>query len=488
MFAAWSIAAVAAVASFINFGNFAAHAADTTNALPEVVAHELARHSIPPRAVSIEVRDMQTNESILRVNAARARNPASVIKILTTLSALELLGPQHRWRTEYYADGAIRDGVLHGDLILRGGGDPFIRIEDLLAHILALRQLGIVEIAGDLVIDNSLFAPDAHDRAAFDGKPRRMYNVGADAALINFAATRFVLTPLADRAGATQIHLRAEPPLDGLAIDNQLTVAAGKCRNPNAGWSMRIVRPPEQPGQLRARFRGHYQSDCGVHELTRSIIAGPEYAYRAFAALWRMMGGQLRGYRIGITPPQAQLLTARESESLGKIIADINKYSNNAMARQLLLTIGAELHTPPATRADAIAVVRQWLADNTIAMPKLKLQNGAGLSRDTRASAIGLSALLARAWQGDYRPEFVASLPLAALDGTMRKRLPDSPLRARARIKTGLIDYVRSMAGYVFANDGRHYGIVMMIDSRKVNFDNGNAIQDAALKWVFMRR
>ena len=472
------------------------------DALPEAIAQQLRKHRIPESTVSLVVREMDGdargnatgnttgNATLLRLNLDTPRNPASVIKLLTTLAALELLGPGYQWQTAYFADGVIEDGVLRGDLIFKGGGDPFLTVERLLGDVLALRQRGLETIAGQLVIDNSRFAPAPHDRDAFDGKAQRLYNVGPDAALVNFSVTHFVIEP-----HGNEIRVRAEPPLAGLNIVNGIKARSGKCTSPNAGWSYRLKNADEPVGKnLTASFRGTYRTRCGSHSISHSLLPNNDYTYRLFVALWRAMGGQLDGgYRVSSTPAgtptdspeSAQLLLMRPSEPLADIITGINKFSNNVMSRQLLLTIGAELHGEPGTVAGGIGVIKNWLAVNGIAMPALIMENGSGLSRKSRLSAGGLSALLKRGWDSTYRPEFVSSLPLAAIDGTLRKRLNSSPLRGRARIKTGLIDGVRSMAGYVHARNNRHYSVVLMIDSGRVNFWNGNALQDAVLRWVY---
>ena len=462
-------------------GALAAGRGVADDVLPATFARLLDEHRIPPSAISIEVGAMDDQAVLLRYNAHIPRNPASLIKLPTTLAALELLGPGHQWHTEYLADGEIVDGVLQGDLILRGGGDPFVSVERLLGHILALRQGGLETIAGDLVIDNSGFAPRRHDRGAFDGKSQRVYNVGPDAALLNFSATRFVIEPRGGR-----IRVRAEPPLAGLKIVNRIESHSGRCIDADSGWSYRIERAG---GNLTARFHGSYRHRCGSHSIHRSILPNDEYAYRLFTALWRALGGEFDGgYRVRRAPggfDHAQVLLRRPSEPLADVIAGINKFSNNAMSRQLLLTLGAHVSGQPGTAEAGASAIHDWLTANGVSMPDLVIDNGAGLSRKSRASAAGLWALLRHGWASTYRPEFVSSLPLAAIDGTMRKRLTDTPLRARARVKTGLINGVRNMAGYVHARNGRHYAVVMMIDSEQVNFHNGNVLQDAMLRWVY---
>ncbi len=452
--------------------------------LPNRIALLLKKHHIPLSAVSLQVQEAGSQYPLVSLNSHTLRNPASVIKLLTTLSALELLGPAYQWHTRYWADGSIHEGILQGDLVLQGGGDPFITVDKFLHQILSIRQLGIHTITGDLVIDNTLFATTNYDRSQFDGQSLRLYNVEADAALVNFSATRFVIQPLENR-----IVVFADPPLADLVVENNITARAGKCLNRNAGWHYGL----HQQGQkLIARFDGNYRSHCGQHALSRAVFSNREYSYRLFKYLWGVSGGRFDGgYRMAETPAHAHALLSYPSVPLADIITGINKYSNNVMARQLLLSIDAQTQDPQqqtaATRAGGRAVIRRWLSEHVGNMPDLIIDNGAGLSRKSRITTANLTTLLQHGWRSNYHAEFLSSLPLAALDGTMKKRLQGSALSARARIKTGLINGVRSMAGFVNASNNKLYTVAMMIESKNVNFNNGNAIQDAVLEWLYHR-
>lgn len=452
------------------------------DALPAPITALLERYQIPTTAVSLEIVEMPSavpdNEPLLSVNAHASRNPASAIKLLTTLTALELLGPAYHWETTYLSEGEIVDGVLQGDLILRGGGDPFLTVERLLEHVLSLRQLGIKRINGQLVLDNSQFTVQPHNRSEFDGEPQRLYNVEPSAILTNFSATDFVIEPRGE-----QIHISLVPPLSGVQIINRLTAQDGACINPNAGWSHKLVTTDEI---VSVHFTGTYRKRCGRYLMSRSILPNNDYTHRLFTALWYTMGGQInKGYKIAPTPKTAQELLIRESEPLADIITGINKFSNNVMARQLLLSIGMEDSEATGSVKSGRKAINRWLAQQRINMPKLVLVNGSGLSRSTRVSARGLSTLLAHAWRSTYFPEFISSLSLSALDGTMRSRLNETPLLGRARVKTGLIDGVRSMAGYVHARSGKHYSVALLVDSKRINYWNGNEIQDALLLWMY---
>ncbi len=448
--------------------------------MPTDLAAVIAKYGISLSAVSLDIHDIETGKPVVQLNSNRPRNPASVIKLVTTLSALEILGPHHTWKTKYLIDGEIKDGVLVGNLVMQGGGDPFLTMDRFWHQIMSIKQRGIHTITGDFVIDNSLFAVPGHDRNAFDGKGSRLYNVGPDAALVNFSATRFVFHPIGN-----EIAVFSDPPLAGLVVDNNIKPAQGKCKSRNGGWSYAL---DIQQDKVIARFNGTYRSRCGQHSVARALFPNPEYTYRLFKYLWQSNGGTFNGgFHINKTPEDAVGLIDYPSEPLADIITSINKFSNNVMARILLLSIDAEREGEPATIDGARKMIGDWMTVNGLPMPELFIDNGSGLSRKSKITTANLSDLLGHAWNSNYRAEFLSSLSLAALDGTMRKRLKNSPLRSRARIKTGLITGVRSMAGYVNAKNNKQYAVAMMIESGKVNFWNGNVIQDAVLNWVYNR-
>ena len=448
--------------------------------LPRDIDALLDKYGIPRDAVSIDVREIESQKILLSLHRHTARNPASVIKLLTTLSALELLGPAYQWETTYLIDGRIKQGVLEGNLVLKGGGDPYLTIDRFWRHIQAIRQRGIQQITGDLIIDHSYFDIPLHDRGLFDGKATRLYNVGPGAALVNFSATHFVIQPI-----DAEIIVLADPPLDDLVIENNLQPRKGKCAHKPRGWRVDTVRRDET---VAVRFNGHYRPQCGQYTFGRSLFGNNEYTFRLFKVLWRDSGGIFKGsYQVRATPTGATAVVTAPSEPLGDVITGINKFSNNVMARQLLLTVGAQAYGAPGTLEAGITGIRSWLNRIGVSMSSLVFENGAGLSRNARWSASDISSLLAHGWTSNYRPEFLSSLPLAALDGTMKQRLKNNPIQGRARIKTGFINNVRSMAGYVHARNGQYYSVVMMIDSKRVNYHNGNRIQDVILSWAYDR-
>ena len=226
---------------------------------------------------------------------------------------------------------------------------------------------------------------------------------------------------------------------------------------------------------------GNYAATCGQKDWLLGVMPHESYVLGVFEQLWRELGGSIKGgVREGAAPPGARLVATIESPGLGEIVRDINKFSNNVMARQLFLTLGLESGKRPARPADAEAAVRSWLDGHGLAFPGMVIDNGSGLSRQARLSAEDLGRLLQSAWKSPLMPEFVASLPLAAVDGTMKKRFNGDGAAGQMHIKTGTLDGVKAIAGYVLDRNGRNQSVVFII-----NHDNaqaGQAAEDALLK------
>jgi D-alanyl-D-alanine carboxypeptidase/D-alanyl-D-alanine-endopeptidase (penicillin-binding protein 4) len=448
--------------------------------LPKPVADALRAASVPQSSVAVVVQDLGAARPALSVNAGAAMNPASVMKLVTTFAALELLGPAYRWKTEAYVAGTLRDGVLEGDLLLKGYGDPKLDYESFWMLLRALRGKGLREIRGDLVLDRSFFAPGSADPARFDGDALRPYNVLPDALLVHYKSLRFTFVPEPERE-AVRIYVEPRPP--GLEVTNSLRLSAGSCPEGRAFRDM--LQPTFSAGPPpRAAFAGRYPIACGQKELNVALLAPDEQVAGVLRELWAEMGGAWAGrVREGTVPPQARLLHTHESAPLAQIVRDVNKFSNNVMARQVYLTLATASSEPPARAELAAESVRHWLAVKGIPARELAIENGSGLSRTDRMSAASLAALLQSAWNSPVMPEFVASLPLAALDGTMKKRLIGEPVAGQAHVKTGLLSDVRAMAGYLLDRSGRRRIVVMLMNHP--NAPDAEAATDALLRWAY---
>jgi len=449
-------------------------------ALPKPVADALRDAAVPVAAVAVVVQEVGAPRPALSLNARVPMNPASTMKLFTTLAALELLGPAYRWKTEAYAAGELRDGVLDGDLVLKGYGDPKLDYESFWLLLRALRGEGLREIRGDVVLDRSFFAPVAGAPGDFDGEALRPYNVLPDALLVHYKSLRFAFAPQPDGAGV-RIYVEPRPP--ALEVTNNLRLAAGACVEGRAFRAM--LAPTFEAGPPpRVAFDGRYPIACGEKDLHVALLPPDEHVAGVLRELWSEMGGAWAGrVREGTVPEGARLLHTHASAPLAEIVRDINKYSNNVMARQLFLTLATAANEPPATLAQAREVLRHWLAVKGIPAPTLVLDNGSGLSRSDRASAASFAALLQAAWNSPAMPEYIASLPLAGLDGTLRKRLVDDPLAGQAHVKTGLLSDARAMAGYLLDARGRRQIVVMLMNHP--NAPDAEAANDALLRWVY---
>jgi D-alanyl-D-alanine carboxypeptidase/D-alanyl-D-alanine-endopeptidase (penicillin-binding protein 4) len=506
------------------------------NSLPESVSAALKQARIPLDSIGIVVQEVHESKPTLRLNEDRAMNPASTMKLLTTFAALETLGPAYRWKTEAYLNGKLENGVLQGDLVFKGYGDPKLTVEQFWMWLRELRQRGLREIRGDIVLDHSFFEAVSNDPAAFDNDPTRAYNVGTSALLLNFNAMHLHLVP----DGKATIAL-LEPELAGYTVLNRITTSTQlHCDGDNAYRARLDGRNIVLEGSIPA--------DCGEMDDYFSLLSHDDYFLAVFTTLWQQLGGTLQGRLRAGTAPADQVPFARYvSPPLSEVIRDINKFSNNIMARQLFLTMGAaestiytaqvnqlagrlsatdskvsrddfstaqvfrEASLPteqeggdiageersislpetaanvplPANIAHSTAAIRQWLKTQQLQFPELVLENGSGLSRKERISALHLAELLQRASNSPFHAELEASLPILGMDGTVKKRFYDSGIAGYAHLKTGSLKGVKSVAGYVQAQSGTRWIVVFLVNHPNAAF--AQPAQDALIEWLQTR-
>ena len=460
------------------FGLLLAARLAAAQSLPPAVEAALKRAHIPLASVAAFVQDVGGAKPLLAHNAAQAMNPASTMKLLTTYAALELLGPTYVWKTEAYAGGRIQGGALQGDLILKGYGDPKLTLEKFWLLLRRLRELGLREIRGDLLLDRSYFEAVAHDPGKFDAQPLRAYNAGPDALLLNFKAVRFQFVPDVEEKSVAVI---AEPKPAGLEFAAAVRATDGDCGDWRAGIQADFQ---SNGGSAKASFAGSMPASCGERYWNVSLLAQPHYVYGVFKQMWEDLGGTISGgWRDGPVPDGARLLATATSASSAELVRDINKFSNNVMARQLFLTLGAEMFKLPANGERSTQAVRSWLAEKKLDFPELALENGSGLSRQERISAEHMARLLLEAWRSAVMPELMSSLPLVAYDGTMRRRLRFESIAGQAHIKTGSLSDARTLAGYVLDRRGQRRIAVLFINH--ANAAAGQPAQDALLEWVY---
>jgi len=454
----------------------AAEATDTT--LPASVRSLLDLRHVPHESLSVYVEDLSSGEPVLRWLEDLPRNPASTMKLLTTLVALDLLGPSYTWRTEVYALGNIDDGRLDGDLLIKGYGDPFLVNERVWQLLRQIRHAGIHNVTGDLLIDNSYFDVAEHDPAAFDGRPLRAYNVAPDALLMNFKVIRYWFEPDTE---ANAVRVRLDPPLENIHVENRLALGTGPCRGYQRGITMTVNEAID-----RVTFSGKFPASCRRYAMDRTALDHGEYAFGLFTHLWRESGSRFDGgWRHADAPEDVEPIVTFDSLPLADLIARVNKHSNNVMARQVLYTVAAEQLGAPGTEAGGRTVVRDWLAANGFEFAGLKFDNGAGLSRNARISAREFGSVLRYAWAQPYMPEYLASMPLSGLDGTLSERFDDAALTGMAHLKTGSLDHVSAIAGFMQARSGRRFAVVMLHNYQDIHRGPGDEAQTALLRWLY---
>jgi serine-type D-Ala-D-Ala carboxypeptidase/endopeptidase (penicillin-binding protein 4) len=452
-----------------------------TNNLPPTVVEAFARAQVPLDNVALLVKEVGAPDAIVAHNIDRSMNPASVMKLVTTYAGLELLGPAHAWKTEVLVNGDLRRSTLNGDLILRGGGDPKLTVEQFWLMLKQLRERGLRTIKGDLVLDKSFFTSAEHDAAKFDGEPLRAHNVAPDALLLNFKTVRFQFAPAFDGKSVT-ISPDVKPAQ--LELINRTRLVEAPCGD----WRERVKLDIGTPSttQIRITFTGTYPRACGERVWNVSLLDHARFVGGVFANLWADVGGVWNGaVRLESTPASAQLILAHDSPALSEVVRDINKYSNNVMARQLYLSLSAGQERQPASAARSLEIVKAWLSRKQIAAPELVIENGSGLSRIERLSARTIAQVLDAAWRSTVMPEFISSLSLVGVDGTFRRRARGDVVTGNAHMKSGTLTGVSAIAGYLLAADGRRYIVAMMVNHS--NAVLSTPAQDQLLQWMYAR-
>lgn len=460
-------------------------AADTAPIeLPQSIITGLAQAHVPPSAMSVVIARVGDGTPLVALNADRSMMPASTMKLVTTWAGLSILGRDYRWRTTAWTDGNIdASGVLHGNLYIQGRGDPKLVPEELLDLVHKIRLAGINTVDGELILDKYYFGPSTRTLPPLDSDAGSPYAVGPDPLLYSFKSLSFKLIPSTDGTFTVDVS----PSLAHLEVDNALRMTDGVCREPTQGYGPTVERT--DAGIIRMVFRGAYSRRCGVRVVNAAVLDHTTFFGEGFLALWQKTGGTFverpdgSFVREGSVPAGAHLVATHDSPALRNIVRDINKVSNNVMARNLFLTIGAVSNRPPATMQKSERAIFAFLHKKGLSFPELVLENGSGRSRNEHISAMSLANLLQAAKASPVAKTFVDSLPIAGVDGTMSHRLIATTVRGHAHIKTGTLRDVRAIAGYVTTANQEDYVVVSVIND--IHANAAQAVHDALLEWVY---
>lgn len=455
--------------------------------IPNAVRQALRQAKIPETAVGIYVKEVSGKQPVLAVNSDTAMNPASVMKLVTTYAGLELLGPAYSWRTEIYALGKVEEGVLRGDLAIKGYGDPNLNLENFWLLVRQIRQIGLKEITGDLLLDNSYYNVPVGDPGTFDGNRYKTYNIFPEALLVNYRTSALHLMPQAEN---NTVRVVVDPASELLDLQNNLKLTRGNCGDWSNQLQVEVREQQEENGRTTVILNGNYPTQCGQNTYHLSMHESSAYVHDLFKKLWSQQGGSFNGsVRNGIVPTGIAPLSVYHSPPLAQIIRGINKFSNNVAARQLYLALG-ETMMPSNGHAfvsleQSDQAIRQWLLAKHLSSPELIMENGSGLSRNERISASQMGELLVAAFRSQVMPEFISSLPIAGVDGTMRSRFRGTLIAGKAHMKTGTLNEVTAIAGYLLDHKDRRNVVVFFINHPQAA--NTRSAMDALIRWVYER-
>jgi serine-type D-Ala-D-Ala carboxypeptidase/endopeptidase (penicillin-binding protein 4) len=432
----------------------------------------LKQAGIPLDAAGVVIAPAEGGKALLSHNAQQSFNPASVMKLYTTYSSLELLGAPYTWKTQVLSNIKVQAGTLTGDVFIKGSGDPSLKIQDVWRLLRELRLAGVKHIAGDWVLDRSVFAEGKTDICDFDGECARPYNVAPDGLLMSFNATRIAFKPA---EGNWQVF--ADPLPLGWALQGAVSASGGGC----ADWRSKLIlnfKPHNAASGGVIQVGGSIPKACGAQEIYRAIAPAQGYASGLVKTLWAELGGTQTGsFKAGTAPQDAAVLAEVESDPLSTIVRDINKRSNNVMARMLFLNLA---RIPQANKAAAETRLRAWLGSAGLNDASLQFDNGSGLSREERASAAAITKLLQYAYAGPLMPEFMSSLAVVAQDGTVARRM--SPAAGTAHVKTGTLRDSAALAGYVLGASGKRYAFTAIVNHGNVG--GARAVFDKLVLWL----
>ncbi len=455
-------------------GTAAAEASVPTQpALPPTIAAALTKARIGPEGVYLWVGAVGARQPRLAHQADRLANPASVIKLVTSAVALDVLGPLYTWNTPVYADGTVSQGMLRGSLVIQGRGDPRLVTERLWLLLRRVQQLGIREIRGDIVLDRSAFELPDTDPGAFDGERFQPYNAQPDALLVNGKAVFLSFHP-EPTLGVARIGM--EPALAGVDVPASVPLGRSECGD----WRVGLQPDFSQPDRLR--FNGHLPLSCG--DKTWAVAYGDPASFntRAIAAMWRELGGKLTGQvREGRARPGQTPLLELVSPTLPEVVRDMNKHSNNVIAQQIFATLSLAQQGVGRYEASREIVQAKLLERAGCGADELRIDRGSGLSRQERISAACLGQMMQWAWASPWMPELLASLPVAGIETTAKRAVS---ARGRAHLKTGSLNNVAALAGVVDGYDGQRVIVVAIINHPLAGSDDARAALDAVLRWT----
>ncbi|HEY9108550.1 MAG TPA: D-alanyl-D-alanine carboxypeptidase/D-alanyl-D-alanine-endopeptidase [Roseateles sp.] len=455
-----------------------------TSPMPDAVQAALAKAGLPADSLGFVLQPLDGSRPALTRRADDAMAPGSTMKLVTATIALDRLGINHRGRTELLAAAPPINGVIDGPLMLRGGADPDLDWPALWWLLRQVRESGVRDIRGGLVVDRTLFNPTRLDVGLppFDEAPEFGYNVIPDALHLNGSLLDIEL-----QATATGVTTRSLPALAGLTVDaSAMTLSPRACKDWDEVWKPAVAEPAGDGWTLK--LQGAFPAGC-LQRAPLQLVDRQWLVTHAVRQLWAELGGTMGAGDVeAAAPPGAVVLATHRGRPLAEVLRGVMKSSDNAVTRLIYLQLGARAAQPgePTLQASE-RVVRAWFKAQGLDDRGLVLDNGSGLSRSERISPAQLAGLLRAGQHGAQAPELLATLPVAGVDGTLSRRLKDGPAAGVARLKTGTLRDAVGLAGFVPDASGRPWVFVALLnhpDAAK----KGRPVLDALVEWVAGQR
>ena len=431
--------------------------------LPQPYKQLINKYNFKKDSFSIVVKNLTAPEKkAIIYNGSKNFNPASLTKIITSFIALDKLGPNYKWKSDFFYTGQLKDGTLQGDLIFVGRGDASFSIDNLEFLIREIQKKGIKKIEGNLILNKSYFGkvPSSID---FDDDPMRAYNVLPNAISIQSNTINFKFKPQNNN-----VKIEAKPDLKYLKIKNNLRLSQKNC----VSWKQALdYQKANSIQEEMIIFQGHLSKKCSNKEIDLSVIDNGRYFYEVFKYLWVQNGGNFSGgYWVNNNERlEGKLIASHLSRPLGVLIRDMNKYSLNLMARNLMLTVIAEDLKKQVTEDDVNHFVLDWLGNQGIANDNIFIENGAGLSRKTYINADTLLEIMDKIYEHPYMPEMLSSLSVLNEDGTLEKKMPFSKVKKNGHFKTGSLKNVSAIAGYFVDKDKNKKILIFLMNDKEAN-------------------
>jgi len=444
--------------------------------LPRDISYLINKHKFASKDVSVYIKETAKNRVVASYNIDNRMRPASVIKVYSTYASLLELGYDYRWETKFYYRGSLSHGVLKGDLIVKGFGDPTLKSSDIPTIVSKIRAKGIRKITGDIIIDRSYFSVPKKDSSHFDQNIYSAYNAMPDALMFNQHISKFTIS---SKGGRHQINKKI--PGDSYKISNTLKSVSGSCRGKRSWPHITVDHSNYTPV---VRVSGKLAKSCPKRTYTYIITKPYKEFYNALRNRLLKQGVSFRGkMRVGRVPANAKYLFAKYSDRLEKIISTTAKKSNNLYARHLLLTLGAKIYGAPSSlNKGRNAVVRILNRYRLLDVSRCKIDNGCGLSRAANITARSMARVLDHAYKG-YGKRWMNTLSIAGVDGTIKRRFRNTIVKNRAWMKTGTLNNAKNIVGYVHSRNNKLYTVVILVNGKRARW-HGAMLENEIIKWL----